>query len=698
MQYPDYINDNVKQYSASKKIKSRKANRHKYRKAKDVQKALKEYRRIHSKSYDEDEYDSYNMSYLNRFSTHFHKLRIEQKAPSHRHKLIQAIRKQNDNRSKSNRLKCSDTKSQRTKSIKKILSKAGYTKYDINDLITLNSNTKSLRKSCPDRNHGYDDMNHGFGHFHGEYNPKVSIIPAEQDYTMYGKFYEFQKAQIEQQCNFTGCRLIGTEDLEFHSKSTKQKKAVTKWKLLLLFYETYYCWLEVDYYMLVNHPEWFNKWIATEMGRVEERYRDECIKHHHIKLQQTANYNYQYWWTGFDDECFKSTVNIEICSSCDKYSCKSCIHKGKCKTCINENERKRLTKVIASALEMHDGGIAKILMEFSTGKMLKCHSRECDRELNTNNIFEYHSIKDKYKYRKLLCPGCKKNLMLNRARAKPKPEIQVWEAVEDFTKRLNVKYSYLDIKEEELEYENSMENWSGGVNQKYTFRYSNRGWVKFMEKLKSDGVKLPTRIRPKCNPSPTARKIRNALFITNFDIMGVDTHWDLTQLLLNYGDLKKQVFIGIDRNKRPFAVIQFMEDESAELCKLDGLYDRHRKMHIEWVDRKVDEFEYPEDEIVEEDMSVMMSKSENHCGVDNNQQDIKMYNKSRQYRKRQKKLVMRNKKEEKKRKFGKSYGDNNKRWNDKKMNKRANKRFVMRCCKLEMENVKNNYFDYAFVH
>ena len=54
--------------------------------------------------------------------------------------------------------------------------------------------------------------------------------------------------------------------------------------------------------------------------------------------------------------------------------------------------------------------------------------------------------------------------------------------------------------------------------------------------------------------------------------MGEQTHWDLTRLLLNYGDLKRQVFIDLDRGKRPYAIVQFKREESAELCKLDGLY------------------------------------------------------------------------------------------------------------------------------
>ena len=674
----NYINDNVKHYSSSKKLKSRKANRHKYRKIKEVKKVLKEYHRIHSNSADSNEYDNYNVSYLDKFSTYFHKIKIEQRETSKGRKSIKQM-KQKAKHSKPYHLKSNHDKSQRTKSIKKILAKAGYNKYDINDLTALNSNNKLLRKSRSDKIYHYDDINQDLGHFHGNsMNPKVSIIPTGTYCTPYATFYEYQRSVIAQQCNFFGCILIQHEELEW----TPNKKAVTRWKLLLLFDNTYHCWLEVDYYNIANHPQWFNNWLMLEQGRIKERYRDECITENHIK---------PYSWN----------IQPFICNICTKYCCNLCIHKGQCKSCVIEAEKERLTTVIAGLLD-YDGGIVKTLMEFSTGKILNCQGVGCDRGLNTNNIFDYYKIHEKYVYRRLICPECRKR--------KPKriPERIPVHVPFRIMNPLMVKYSYLDIKKED-QYENQMENWSlsknkrccrdgwsaGEINENYVFRYSCHGWIAFMIRLSQDGVRVPTDVRPRSHGTPTERKIRNALFITDFDIIGVDTHWDLTQLLLNYGDLKKQVFIGMDCYKRPFAIAQFVDDEAAELCKLDGLYDRNKKMHIEWVDRNVDGCQYEEDEVVREDLNKneIDGKIMDVCFEDGS---VKMYNKSKQERKKKKKLVMRNKREDRKRKFGKAYGDQ--RWNDKKMNKKANKRFVMRCCKIEIENIKNKNFDYGFVH
>jgi len=58
----------------------------------------------------------------------------------------------------------------------------------------------------------------------------------------------------------------------------------------------------------------------------------------------------------------------------------------------------------------------------------------------------------------------------------------------------------------------------------------------------------------------------NVLYVNNFDITDKQSHKRFTNLFLKYGQLIKDVKMGIDRNADPFAIVHFVHLEDARLC------------------------------------------------------------------------------------------------------------------------------------
>eukprot|EP00487_Bulimina_marginata_P010568 TRINITY_DN5607_c0_g1_i1.p1 TRINITY_DN5607_c0_g1~~TRINITY_DN5607_c0_g1_i1.p1 ORF type:complete len:109 (+),score=35.31 TRINITY_DN5607_c0_g1_i1:356-682(+) len=64
------------------------------------------------------------------------------------------------------------------------------------------------------------------------------------------------------------------------------------------------------------------------------------------------------------------------------------------------------------------------------------------------------------------------------------------------------------------------------------------------------------------------------LFVSNFDILNKYTHKNLTKLLLQFGDLERDIVIGRDRKNNPFANVEFRDIQDAVCCVQSRLFSR----------------------------------------------------------------------------------------------------------------------------
>jgi len=64
----------------------------------------------------------------------------------------------------------------------------------------------------------------------------------------------------------------------------------------------------------------------------------------------------------------------------------------------------------------------------------------------------------------------------------------------------------------------------------------------------------------------SAREENNTLFVNNFDITDKTVHRRFTNLFLKYGQLAKDIKMGIDKNNDPYAIVSFVDLSSATAC------------------------------------------------------------------------------------------------------------------------------------
>merc|ERR1711933_310587 len=58
----------------------------------------------------------------------------------------------------------------------------------------------------------------------------------------------------------------------------------------------------------------------------------------------------------------------------------------------------------------------------------------------------------------------------------------------------------------------------------------------------------------------------NVLYVNNFDILKGNTHKMFTNLFLRFGELVKDIKMGLDRNRDPYAIIHFRDLQDAKEC------------------------------------------------------------------------------------------------------------------------------------
>jgi len=63
-----------------------------------------------------------------------------------------------------------------------------------------------------------------------------------------------------------------------------------------------------------------------------------------------------------------------------------------------------------------------------------------------------------------------------------------------------------------------------------------------------------------------ASEENKTLYVNNFDIMDKSVHRRFTNLFLKYGQLAKDIKMGIDRNNDPYAIVSFMHLADAKAC------------------------------------------------------------------------------------------------------------------------------------
>ncbi len=61
--------------------------------------------------------------------------------------------------------------------------------------------------------------------------------------------------------------------------------------------------------------------------------------------------------------------------------------------------------------------------------------------------------------------------------------------------------------------------------------------------------------------------MNNILYANNFDILKRNAHKKITQLFLKYGELVKDIKMGLDSNKDPYAIVHFRDLQDAEKRK-----------------------------------------------------------------------------------------------------------------------------------
>merc|ERR1719189_2771157 len=63
-----------------------------------------------------------------------------------------------------------------------------------------------------------------------------------------------------------------------------------------------------------------------------------------------------------------------------------------------------------------------------------------------------------------------------------------------------------------------------------------------------------------------ASEENNTLFVNNFDITNKTAHRRFTNVFLKYGQLAKDIKMGIDKNNDPYAIVSFVDLSSAKAC------------------------------------------------------------------------------------------------------------------------------------
>merc|ERR1712024_295224 len=58
----------------------------------------------------------------------------------------------------------------------------------------------------------------------------------------------------------------------------------------------------------------------------------------------------------------------------------------------------------------------------------------------------------------------------------------------------------------------------------------------------------------------------NVLYVNNFDIIKGNTHKMFTNLFLRFGELVKDIKMGLDRNRDPYAIIHFRDLQDSKKC------------------------------------------------------------------------------------------------------------------------------------
>merc|ERR1712039_523128 len=75
---------------------------------------------------------------------------------------------------------------------------------------------------------------------------------------------------------------------------------------------------------------------------------------------------------------------------------------------------------------------------------------------------------------------------------------------------------------------------------------------------------------------------RNALFLRNFNILGRGCHMDLTRVLLQYGDLAKDIVIRVDRFGDPYCIVTFKYIDDAVFCCNSEVYFGGRMLEMRY--------------------------------------------------------------------------------------------------------------------
>jgi len=65
-------------------------------------------------------------------------------------------------------------------------------------------------------------------------------------------------------------------------------------------------------------------------------------------------------------------------------------------------------------------------------------------------------------------------------------------------------------------------------------------------------------------------EVNDVLYVNNFDITDKQMHKRFTNLFLKYGELVKDIKMGIDRNRDPYAIVHFRHIDDAQRCVQDG--------------------------------------------------------------------------------------------------------------------------------
>merc|ERR1712190_203931 len=80
----------------------------------------------------------------------------------------------------------------------------------------------------------------------------------------------------------------------------------------------------------------------------------------------------------------------------------------------------------------------------------------------------------------------------------------------------------------------------------------------------------------------------NVLFVNNFDITDKTVHRRFTNLFLTYGQLVKDIRMGIDKNADPYAIVHFAHLDAARECynitvdSADGIRFGGKKLSVKY--------------------------------------------------------------------------------------------------------------------